>query len=79
MNILHLSEFTPSQLSALHVPEEKQIKDSFTACFNVETNDGFAASTNILQELSNLILYLCNRRTVVFIISLKLGRGYSSA
>ena len=43
MNILHLSVFTPSQLSALHVPEEKQIKDSFTACFNVEANDGFAA------------------------------------
>jgi hypothetical protein len=27
MNILHLSVFTPNQISALHVPEEKQKKD----------------------------------------------------
>ena len=28
MNILHLSVFTLNQISALHVPEEKQKKDS---------------------------------------------------
>ncbi|MGA7898521.1 MAG: hypothetical protein WCA39_06620 [Nitrososphaeraceae archaeon] len=43
MNILHLSVFTPNQLSALHVPEEKQKQYRCQGCHIINNYNSIRA------------------------------------